>query len=284
MGAQRIGLGTAQFGLDYGISNAGGCTPPAEVRAILSEALRRGVRVLDTAPAYGAAEALLGDLAPGGTPFEVVTKVPGGAEPRASLEVSLARLRRASVAGLLAHDPEDLLGPGGEAFFAALDALRAEGLAAHVGASVQRPEQAEVLLERFPIGLLQLPLNVLDQRALASDLLPRARERGILLHARSVFLQGLLLMEPEDVPAGLGRARPALAAFRARAAQLGCTPLQAAVGFVAAQPGVDVVLCGVSTAAQLGELLAEAPALDPLACADLALSDLDILEPPRWPR
>jgi aryl-alcohol dehydrogenase-like predicted oxidoreductase len=72
----RIGLGTVQFGLNYGISNTGGQTSSDEVRHILTLAAERGVRVLDTAALYGNSESVLGAALPAGIDFRIVTKTP----------------------------------------------------------------------------------------------------------------------------------------------------------------------------------------------------------------
>ena len=277
----RLGLGTAQFGLAYGIANARGKPSDAEVKAVLDAALASGIALLDTAPAYGDAERRLGVLAPGSLP--IVTKTSAGVGARASLAASLAHLRRERVHALLVHDRRALLGADGDALFAALIEVREAGLAAKVGASVYHPHEADALLARYPLQVVQLPLNVLDQRAHTSGLLARLAARGVEVHARSPFLQGLLLMAPELVPGALAAARAPLAAFRARARELGLTPLHAALGFSRAIPGVDVVVGGVDGVAQLREVVAASPPVSPDDWTDLASDALDVIDPSCWP-
>jgi len=57
---QRIILGTAQFGLNYGINNKGGKIPEAEIFRILEFAENHGIQELDTAESYGDAEEIIG--------------------------------------------------------------------------------------------------------------------------------------------------------------------------------------------------------------------------------
>ncbi len=275
----RLGLGTAQFGLAYGVANATGRPSPAQVQAILAAAAGFGVSLLDTAPAYGDAERLVGELAPGSLP--IVTKTRGDLPVREGLLASLARLRRPRVDALLVHDRHALLGPAGDALFAELVAVRNAGLATRIGVSVYHPDEAGALLARYPLEVVQLPLNVLDQRALASGLLARLRARGVEVHARSPFLQGLLLMAPAHVPASLAAAREPLAAFQARARARGLTPHAAALGFARGVPGVDVVVFGVDGIAQVREAAATAP-LVAAEWADLACPDLAVVDPSRW--
>ncbi|MCA8974160.1 MAG: aldo/keto reductase [Planctomycetes bacterium] len=284
--ASRLGLGTAQFGSAYGLANRGGRVTPERVRAILLAANAAGAAVLDTAPAYGDAEQVLGDLGAASAAFAVVTKTAVGAGPaavRAQLLRSLARLGRPVADALLVHDRRELLADDGPALWAALEAVRDEGLARRIGVSVYHPDEALRLARRLPLQIVQLPLNVLDQRAVRSGALAELAARGVEVHVRSVFLQGLLLMPKTAIPPALAVAAPAVAAFQACAREHGLTPLAAALGFVLAVPGVRVAICGVDSLEQLQELLAAAAdTVDPAGFAALATENLDIVDPSRW--
>lgn len=282
----RLGLGTAQFGGDYGVANPRGRVPRAEVRAILTAARAAGVALLDTAPAYGCAEQLLGELHSCSGPFAVVTKtaVDDRADTvRRTLSVSLRHLRREQVDVLLVHDRTALLGAAGDMLFGALCRVRDEGLAVRIGVSVYAPAEADAIVARYPVQVVQLPLNVLDQRARSSGLLQRLSARSVEVHARSPFLQGLLLLDRGALPAGLADVEAPLAAFRARAAELGLTPLAAALGFSLATAGVGTVVCGVDGSVQLDEVLAaRSAAVRADDFFDLAVDDPDLIDPSRW--
>lgn len=292
-GAARLGLGTVQFGLAYGISNARGQPTEDEVRGILDLAAESGMAVIDTASLYGSAEERLGRTMPSSA-FRVVTKTPhfrdvdhiGQIQVNHLLDSfrrSLEKLQRDRVAGLLAHVVDDLLRPGGDLLWAAMEELRAEGLVERIGASLYEGAQAKELLHRFDPSLVQLPLNVLDQRMLRDGTLYRLKARGVEIHARSAFLQGLLLMEPEAVPAGIPGAGQAVTRFRAAAG--GRNPLGVALGFVLSQPQVDAVIVGVASACQLREMLAECAASVPLEGAEgLACDDERLVNPNFWPK
>ncbi len=75
-GTSRLGLGTVQFGLDYGVANPDGRTPPEEVRRILDVAAANGIGLVDTASVYGESERILGEILPAGDRFRIVTKTP----------------------------------------------------------------------------------------------------------------------------------------------------------------------------------------------------------------
>jgi aryl-alcohol dehydrogenase-like predicted oxidoreductase len=295
MNVSKLGLGTVQFGLDYGISNRGGRTDSAEAARIVQAAEAAGLRVIDTAPGYGASESVLGQVLPVAHRFDVVTKVaqcaPGAsrAEAQAALQAgfaaSLGHLRARSVHGLIMHDADDLLGENGPALWDAMRALQEGGQVQRIGASVYNPAQIDAMLSRYPLQLIQLPLNVFDQRALLGGQLQRLHDLGVEVHARSTFLQGLLLMEPNALDPYFAPLDSHFAAWRAALQDAGTTPMAAALHFVAGLPQIDCVVCGVNTAAQLAELVAclgdDIPALP---WAHFALGDHDerFVDPTRW--
>jgi aryl-alcohol dehydrogenase-like predicted oxidoreductase len=259
-----FGLGTAQFGLAYGISNDRGQVPRSEVESILEAAANSGCNILDTAAVYGDSEQVLGDCY--STPrFRVVTKTAQfrtsviGAEAaatlRATFENSLSRLRLERVHGLLIHYADDLLASGGDRLWREMERLRAEGSVSRIGASLYDGAQLDRLLERFPFGIVQVPLNVLDQRLVRSGRLADLRQRGIEVHVRSPFLQGILLMAPADLPAWFAPIRPLVEGFQAAARSRGLTPLEAAIAFVRNQPDVDVMVMGFTGRDQFADCL-----------------------------
>jgi aryl-alcohol dehydrogenase-like predicted oxidoreductase len=291
----KIGLGTAQFGLDYGISNSSGQVDEGEVGDIIAVAERAGVRVIDTAAAYGDAEERLGRALPPDHRFRIVTKLPRLPEAtvgdavegwtRNAFATSLSRLAVATVDGLLIHHAGDLLGPRGPRLWSALEALQGYGRVGKIGASIYTARDLDALLDRFPLQLVQAPVNVFDQRLLASGHLTRLKSAGIEVHARSVFLQGLLLMEPDQLgDTHFDPVRRPLADFQAAARAADRTPLEAAVSFVMSIDAVDAAVVGVSDAAQLAEIIAGA---EPTEALDwyrpFALDDEQILDPWRWP-
>lgn len=291
----KIGLGTAQFGLDYGISNRLGKVDEGEVRDIIAVAERAGVRVVDTAAAYGDAEERLGRALPPDHRFRIVTKLPRLTEgtagdavegwARNALATSLARLGVAAVDGLLIHHAGDLLGPHGPRLWSTLEAFQGDRSVGKIGASIYSARDLDALLDRFPLQLVQAPVNVFDQRLLASGHLAGLNAAGIEVHARSVFLQGLLLMEPNQLgDTHFDPARRPLADFQAAARAAGRTPLGAAVSFVMSIDAVDAAVVGVTDAAQLAEIIAAA---EPTEALDwyrpFALFDERILDPSRWP-
>lgn len=290
----KLGLGTAQFDeRGYGIARE--AEPPGDrrIEAILRVAETRGVDLLDTAPAYGAAESLLGRLSPAGS-FRIVTKTRVFRRPivaadrvvvRDDFRRSQDRLRRDRLDGLLVHHADDLLDGGGGHIFEALTSLKEQGQVSGIGVSVYDGGQLERILDRFPVDLVQGPLNLLDQRLARDGWLDAIRRRGIEIHLRSVFLQGLLLMDPQRLPARVAPVRAHLLRCEAATRRRGLTRLQAALAYVAGQVADGVVLCGADSPAQLEEICDGAEHSARLADADWSeyrLDDPRWIDPRRW--
>jgi aryl-alcohol dehydrogenase-like predicted oxidoreductase len=287
-----LGLGTAQLGLPYGVSNEAGQPSEAQAREIVRLALGNGIETIDTAPAYGGAEALLGRLLPAGR-GRVVTKTEPLRESRVtastcdavrrSAERSLERLRRDRLDGMLVHHGSDLALPGGEKLATCLVELRDSGLVERIGVSVYDRAELDVAGALLPLEIVQLPLNAFDRRFLQDGTLAELQRKGVEIHVRSVFLQGLLLMDPDGVPAHLGAARPALRRFRELGRQHGLDPLETAFAAVRDLP-VDVVLVGANSATELAACVAamQAPAPGGLSIDELAIDDPAVIDPRRW--
>lgn len=201
---------------------------------------------------------------------------------REGLERSLARLRAERVQALLVHVTEDLLGDAGPAAWGELERARADGRAEAIGAVAYGQDELERLLARYPLEVVQVPLSILDQRLVASGALARLAERGVRVHGRSVLLQGLLLMDPDELPRGLERAREPLARFRAFAAARGLAPLEAALGWALARPELELVAVGAHSLQEL-EQLAAASATRVAEAPELACADALVVDPARWP-
>lgn len=287
-GPGRLALGTVQFGLPYGIANKHGQTSRREAAAIVAAARSGGVDTIDTATSYGESEYCLGEIGMDG--LRVVTKIPSipsgvsnveawiEAETRASLE----RLRIQQLEGVLLHRPLELLGSHGTALYKGLCALKGRGVARKVGISIYAPSELDQVLAKFPMDMVQAPLNVVDQRILLSGWAARLKERGIELHTRSAFLQGLLLLPRDHVPKRFERWRNLFGVWNDWLEEHGVRAAAACLALPLSQPEVDRVVVGTDTATQMHELLDAATMRISAKLPTLALDDQDLINPARW--
>ncbi len=290
-GDMRLGIGTAQFGLDYGLSNRNGRVCRSEVDRILDTSRRHGVRYIDTAAAYGISEEVLGMALPARHDFRIVTKVSGWKDGQSSPQFlkdtfrrSLDRMRCDSVYGLLLHDLPQFGETTAPDLFEALEELKSQGLATRIGGSVYSSCEIEMLLG-FGIDLIQLPLSVLDQRWPERGVLERLVESKVEIHARSVFLQGLLFIDPGRLGCHFDSAKPLLRRFHDDCERAGVGPVEAALAYALGLPELDCVIVGTTCASEWQQVL-QADLNSARALADYreySCRDPAILNPSLWP-
>ena len=283
----QLALGTAQFGLKYGVAGREGMVPEREVKDILSRASELGIRVLDTAAAYGDIESRLVPLA-GKSQFKVISKI--SAKPpdigKAGLGgwVTNEVLRScdrvgASLHGLMFHQAKDLLNEGGDDLWRACEAVTADR-DLKLGVSCYDVDTLRQVQSRFPVTIAQVPGNVFDQRLAAPAL---SASSFLEIHVRSVFLQGLLLMPPSIAAARIPAAANPLGLWGRWCESRQITPIIAALGVVKGFAGASYCVVGVDSLAQLEELAQawfDAPVL---IAPELAVADANVIDPRRWP-
>jgi aryl-alcohol dehydrogenase-like predicted oxidoreductase len=290
----KLGLGTVQFGLNYGVSNTNGKTATSEVAHILEYASSVGFEVLDTAALYGESEKVLGLCLKGEKSFSIITKTPkfsSGNITRDDIMLlentfiqSLEKLRVKSVYGLLLHNTDDLLKPNGALLWGKMTELKNRGLTAKIGISVYNGEQIEQALERFPVEIVQVPFNILDQRLLNDRLLQRVASAGVEVHSRSTFLQGLLMMPVDKIPPYFEPIYPLLKRYHEYIGTLGLSCLEAALAFVLAHPEIDKVIVGVTKVQELRQIVkaAEKSGIDIENFRQFSCSNERFINPSLW--
>ena len=284
----RLALGTVQFGIPYGISNQQGKVSLDAATEILNYAHIAGINTLDTAIAYGDSENCLGGI--GVKDWQVISKLPEipiatndvSSWVRESVNGSLQRLRTPCLYGLLLHRPQQLLSDKGQEIYNALNLLKKEGLVDKIGISIYSPTELEELCNRFSFDLIQAPFNIFDRSLKQSGWLSRLKLAGVEVHIRSVFLQGLLLMNPPNRPAYFNRWQPIWTEWEQWLYTNNLTALQACLSFVLSNPDIDRVVVGVDCLSQLQEILA-ATTIEIVKPSDkLCCDDPDLINPARW--
>lgn len=256
-----------------------------------------GIRTFDTAQAYGASEEVLGcclnelDQVETQDPPRVISKIHPEVSPEdismllKGLDGSLERLRTDSLYGLMMHR-ESWLDVFRGALKECIRRLKDQKKIANFGVSAYSMDGAFKALANEEIDLIQVPFNVLDQRALTSGFLEKAAEKGKTVYIRSLYLQGLLLMEPDELPSRMDHCRKSLEDFRKVVRRSGITSKQLALGFVLQNAPNASIVFGAETARQVREnvslgqasLSVNLPRMD-----HLAVGNEEIIDPSRWP-
>lgn len=284
----RIALGTAQFGLAYGVANTHGIISPNEITAILELAASRGIDTLDTAIAYGLSEQRLGEAGVGA--WSIVSKLPSipveitdvAEWLQNSIQNSLMKMQIPKLKGLLLHQPSDLLGVHGKILYNGLVNLKESGLVEKIGISIYSTEELDSLCQLYKFDIVQAPFNFFDRRLAMSGWLKRLHRSGIEIHTRSAFLQGLLLMKPTERPEKFVRWQSLWAQWDKWLAEKSISPLQACLAFVMSHAEISRVVVGIDSLAHLKEILLYASCSDCIFPTNLICSDENLINPSSW--
>jgi aryl-alcohol dehydrogenase-like predicted oxidoreductase len=257
----KFALGTAQFGLNYGIANTTGKVNLLNASDILHFAHEVGIDTIDTAIDYGDSELTLGRA--GVCKWKVGSKLPAVPDDckdvsgwvERAINGSLSRLKLNQLDSLMLHRPQQLLGPIGRELSSALSRVKSGGLSKKIGISVYAPDDLEQLLQVLPTDLVQMPCNILDQRLITSGWSKRLKSSGIEICIRSIFLQGILAIKKNKRPF---QSQQWISMWRIwddwlQAENL--TAIEACVRFAANIPEVCKIVVGVETREQLEMIL-----------------------------
>lgn len=289
--SDRLVLGTVQLGLPYGISNTSGKPDFNRAFDIVKTAVEQGVTSFDTAQSYGDSEEVLGrvfDKLKICGQVKVYTKLDPKIELSSRLAVeqsvdgSLKKLKIDRLEGLLLHY-EDGMRFWNEGLGGTLKGLVAKGKTKFAGASFYTPQRAVEALDVDGIDIIQVPANIFDRRFEKSGVFSKAKERGKKVFIRSVFLQGLLLMQPDQVPVSMKYALPYLERLEQLAGSMKLTRQELALGYAAKQWARSSVLFGAEDSLQVKEnvraFFAKIPEMDQNIFDDLPE---DLLNPATW--
>ena len=277
----KLVLGTAQFGMDYGISNKTGQVSLEEARKILNLAKEHHIDTLDTASSYGDSEKILGNI--GVKDFHVITKT-------ASLQFdvknvlklfhqSLRSLNTNNIKALLIHNIDDIKNKQFDALYTELDKLKQDKLINKIGFSTYTPDQVDFLLENFDFDLIQVPFNVFDTRLVDGFQLQALKSKGLEIHARSVFLQGLLL-DFKHLSGYFSTWKNEFDAYQKIIKDIDFSLLEYALNFVLNTKEIDRVLVGVNSEKQLKEIIESVNKQNVLD--SYPIHDTNLLNPSLW--
>lgn len=252
----KLAIGTVQFGMDYGISNKQGKVGIQQIKEILEYANDTGINTIDTAYLYGNSEETLGQF--NLEHFDVITKTPKinyNLDKQSNFDVfkeafylSQKRLGFIQLQGLMFHEANDLISPWGLALWDLMQDFKQKEYVRKIGVSVYNPQQLEEILNLVDIDIVQLPLNILDQRFL--PMLSELKKKNIEIHTRSTFLQGLLFMDSNELHPYFDPIKPILA-------NLPSQRLATALSFVKNINEIDKIVVGITSKNELQEIYSQ---------------------------
>ena len=304
--AAELVLGSVQLGLPYGAANRTGQPSRTQALRLVHRAIDAGITAFDTARAYGESEDRLGEALSGQKTVHTVTKLSPLSElapdaPRqivraavdASIAESLAALQRDHLDCLLLHRAAHITSHGGAIWERLIERLE-DGTVLALGVSVQSPAEALAALDCHDVVHIQMPFNLLDKRWREAGVIDKIKARPhVTIHARSVFLQGILAAnDPSVWPVVPGVDAPALVDLIAELTRAfeRKSPADLCLAYARGQRWIDGVVVGMETTDQLETNLSlfMRPPLSPEDCAIIEARVLALpaalLDPAQWPK
>jgi len=192
----KLIIGTANFNNAYGIKNQFKRLSNNQKKLIINYLKSKKKLVFDTAQAYEN-EKYFGKI---NFQKKIYTKVKFKRNTNLSISKSFTDLKTKKIHGIMFHNVKDLKGKKGVERFNFLKKLKDSKMIKQIGISIYKPEEIKYFYKKFKIDFIQIPLNVFDQRLIYSAWFKRLKKKKIEIHARSIFLQGLLLLKKKDLP------------------------------------------------------------------------------------
>ena len=259
MTTNRLVLGTVQLGMRYGVNNKSGQPDLRTAEGIIKAAWEGGIREFDTAHAYGESECVLGKVIKRleiENEVKVITKLSPNQNHlaplklRQTLEKSLEYLHISKLYGVMLHR-EELLDQWDKGLGETLSDLVSDGLVDHIGVSVCSPQKSLEALEIDDIKMVQVPSNIIDRRFENAGVFQSAESKFKIIYVRSIFLQGLLFVDPNNIPPSMFFASQILKMFELLANKAEISKQQLALGYVREVYPKAKILFGAETISQV---------------------------------
>lgn len=253
--SDRLCLGTAQFGLDYGIANRRGKIPKEEVFEILTEAIKFGIDTVDTAYDYGESEEILGNFVKHyhGN-LKIISKLPKCEhnEVEGILDSSLKKLGISAIYGYLIHNFESY--KEDRKIWDELERLKSKGRTEKIGFSIYYPQELESLFkDGLEIDIIQIPLSIFDQRF--NPYFSELRRRNVEIYTRSVFLQGLVFKNSSELDTHFQPLRTKMEQLNLLARGYNIPIFALCLNFPVRNEFIDKIVVGVDNLQHLEEIM-----------------------------
>ncbi|MDC6482276.1 aldo/keto reductase [Pelagibacteraceae bacterium] len=259
---KKLVLGSANIARTYGINNSN-LAKNSSLEDIFILLKRKKIFFIDTAHAYENSERNLSEF--NLKKFNIISKLPIMYRDKNKKKIesqiinyvnkSLKKLKIKSFYALLIHNTKDLRGKQGEKIFKTLRLLKKQNIVKKIGYSIYNPKELDKHFIKFKPDLIQGPLNLFDQRIINSGWIDRLNKNGVEFHARSIFLQGLLLKKFKNIPKKFKKYNNIFKKYHSWLKKNGINSLEACLLFISSIKLLSKIVVGVDNVKQLNEII-----------------------------
>jgi len=284
---KKIGLGTIQFSAPYGIANKTGQVNIKEIKKIKNLAKINDIRIIDTASAYGNCEEILGKV--DFKEFDLITKLPVTKPSKdaknwviKNIKTSLNKLKVKQLYAVHVHNTSYLFSKSGPQIYKGLVEAKKLGLIKKWGVSTYTIDELRSIISKYDIDLVLLPFNIFDQRTVKSNILKELKNRGIEIHARSTFLQGLLLIDRVKIPKKFNKWLPIFKEWEKIVEKTKLNKFQICLRYALSNPYLDKIILGMDSSKHFKQMIKNAGYIDLDVKKVNASSEINLINPAKW--
>ena len=284
----KIILGSANFDQIYGIKK--NFIKKSEIKKLFNLALKNKIKTIDTSPLYNKSEKIIGLL--NNNRFKIISKIPKPPKNikrenikkwlKQKVMISLKNLRIKKFECLLLHNVNSLLYKNGDEIYKGIRNMKINGLTSKIGVSIYDFNVLDKILKKFKFNLIQAPFNILDQRLVEKGWLKKLKKRKIEVHARSIFLQGILLLKHNQLPKKLIKLSKKLVMWENWLKKNKFSSLQVCLSFVLNQRQLDGIVVGYNNTNQLNQILKLKQIKNNFSLPNLNIKDKKLIDPREW--
>ena len=284
----KLALGSAQFGMQYGITNTSTRFTDDEIKEALRVAKLKNIDTIDTAIAYGESEARLGkqDL----TGFKIITKIPKLSKNvidiekwiTEEIESSLLRLNKNKIHAILLHHPSDLKKTEGKIIYESLKKFKDQNIISKLGVSIYSSNELDAIFSNFDFEIVQAPFNVIDNSLINSGWMKKLNNNGIEIHTRSTFLQGLLLCDLNEIPNKFNKWIDIFELWDYQTSNINISKMEACLNYSNSFNEINKIIVGIDNLSQFKEILSFDLSKDYHRLLSLDCLDKMLINPSNW--
>ena len=278
----KIIVGSANFNQKYGVKK--NFIKKNEIKKLFNLAAKNKIKVIDTSPLYKESEKIIGQI--NNNRFKVISKIPKKPKNIKKKEIvdwlkksainSLANLKIKKFECLLLHNANSLLCKNGDEIYKGIRNMKINGFTSKIGVSIYDFSVLDKILKKFKFNLIQAPFNILDQRLVEKGWLKKLKKRKIEVHARSIFLQGILLLKHNQLPKKLIKLSKKLMVWESWLKKNKFNSLQVCLSFVLNQHQLDGIIVGYNNTNQLKQIK------NNFSLPNLNIKDKKLIDPREW--
>ena len=284
----KIILGSANFDQIYGIKK--NFIKKSEIKKLFDLALKNKIKTIDTSPLYNKSEKIIGLL--NNNRFKIISKIPKPPKNikrenikkwlKQNVMISLKNLKIKKFECLLLHNANSLLCKNGDEIYKGIRNMKINGFTSKIGVSIYDFNVLDKILKKFKFNLIQAPFNILDQRLVEKGWLKKLKKRKIEVHARSIFLQGILLLKHNQLPKKLIKFSKKLMVWENWLKKNKFSSLQVCLSFVLNQRQLDGIVVGYNNTNQLNQILKLKQIKNNFSLPNLNIKDKKLIDPREW--